>query len=204
LVDFHRLAIPLIIILAISGVVSFFLAHNFYPKKNVNVNVGGVCYELVGSAFNQYKDLEAQRSVRILQLQLNAIEPHNAALPISFSGTKDGVIEFSSKYDINITANNRIGNINEYVTNGIIKKSHLERILEDLEETKNNPLNRTVLSTVGLQPNLFITEEEGRQIAGNITRFMQTGIRQIIESGNTGDINTAECRSSTGPFDVPI
>ena len=204
MVDFHRLAIPLIIILAISGVISFFLAYNFYPKKNVNVNVGGVCYELVGSAFNQYKDLETQRSVRTLQLQLNAIEPHNAAIPISFSGTNDGVIEFSSKYDINITANNQIGNINEYVVNGIIKKPYLERILEDLEQIESNPLNRTVLSTVGLQPNSFITEEEGRQIAGNITSFMQTGIRQIVENGNSRDINTAECRSRTAPFDVPI
>jgi hypothetical protein len=203
LVDFHRLAIPLIIILAISGVISFFLAYNFYPEKNVNVNVGGVCYELVGSAFNQYKDLETQKSVRTLQLQLNAIEPPNAAIPISFSGTKDGVIEFSSKYDINITANNQIGNINEYVGNGIIKKPYLERIL-DLTQIESNPLNRTVLSTVGLQPNSFITEEEGRQIAGNITRFMQTGIRQIVENGDTRDINTAECRSSTAPFDVPI
>ena len=149
MVDFHRLAIPLIIILAISGVISFFLAYNFYPKKNVNVNVGGVCYELVGSAFNQYKDLETQRSVRTLELQLNAIEPPNAAIPISFSGTKDEVIEFSSKYDINITANNQIGNINEYVVNGIIKKPYLERIL-DLEQIESNPLNRTVLSTVGL------------------------------------------------------
>ena len=103
MVDFHRLAIPIIVILAISGIISFFLAYNFYPKKNVNVNVDGICYELLGSAFDQYKNLETQRSVRALQLQLNAIEPPNAAIPISFSGTKDGVMEFSSKYDINIT-----------------------------------------------------------------------------------------------------
>ncbi|MGH9976423.1 MAG: hypothetical protein ACRD8Z_11380, partial [Nitrososphaeraceae archaeon] len=52
-----RLAIPIIIILTIGGIISFFLAYSFYPKKNVNVNVDGLCFELVGSAFNQYTNL---------------------------------------------------------------------------------------------------------------------------------------------------
>lgn len=194
--DFHRLAIPIIVILAISGIISFFLAYNFYPKKNVNVNVNGVCYELLGSAFDQYKDLEVQRALRTLQLQLNAIETPNAAIPVSFSGTKDGVTEFSSRYDINITENNQIGNTDKYVVNGMVQKPYLKQILEDLKTIDSNPLNRTVLSTVGLRPNSFITQEEGRQIAQNAIGFMQTGIRQIVENDNTGDINTAECRST--------
>jgi hypothetical protein len=196
LVDFHRLAIPIIVILAISGIISFFLAYNFYPKKNVNVNVDGICYELLGSAFDQYKDLEVQRALRTLQLQLNAIETPNAAIPVSFSGTKDGVTEFSSRYDINITENNQIGNTDKYVVNGMVQKPYLKQILEDLKTIDSNPLNRTVLSTVGLRPNSFITQEEGRQIAQNAIGFMQTGIRQIVENDNTGDINAAECRST--------
>jgi hypothetical protein len=195
-VDFHRLAIPIIVILAISGIISFFLAYNFYPKKNVNVNVDGICYELLGSAFDQYKDLEVQRALRTLQLQLNAIETPNAAIPVSFSGTKDGVTEFSSRYDINITENNQIGNTDKYVVNGMVQKPYLKQILEDLKTIDSNPLNRTVLSTVGLRPNSLITQEEGRQIAQNAIGFMQTGIRQIVENDNTGDINTAECRST--------
>ena len=198
MVDFHRLAIPIVVILAISGIFSFFLAYNFYPKKNVNVNVEGICYELLGSAFDEYKNLETQRLVRALQLQLGAIEPPNAAIPISFSGTKDGIMEFSSKYDINITKNNQIGNIDKYVVNGIVNKLFLKQILEDLKTIDPNPLNRTVLSTVGLQTNSFITQEEGRRIAQNIDGFMQTGIRKIVENDNTSDINTAECRTSTG------
>lgn len=194
--DFHRLAIPIIVILAISGIISFFLAYNFYPKKNVNVNVDGICYELLGSAFDQYKDLEVQRALRTLQLQLNAIETPNAAIPVSFSGTKDGVTEFSSRYDINITENNQIGNTDKYVVNGMVQKPYLKQILEDLKTIDSNPLNRTVLSTVGLRPNSFITQEEGRQIAQNAIGFMQTGIRLIVENDNTRDINTAECRST--------
>ena len=194
--DFHRLAIPIIVILAISGIISFFLAYNFYPKKNVNVNVNGVCYELLGSAFDQYKDLEVQRALRTLQLQLNAIEIPNAAIPVSFSGTKDGVTEFSSRYDINITENNQIGNTDKYIVNGMVQKPYLKQILEDLKTIDSNPLNSTVLSTVGLRPNSFITQEEGRQIAQNAIGFMQTGIRLIVENDNTRDINTAECRST--------
>jgi hypothetical protein len=135
---------------------------------------------LLGSAFAQYKNLEAQKSIIALQLQLDAIESPSATIAISFSGTKDGIIEFSSRYDIDIT------------------KPYLNQILEDSKATDSNPLNRTVLSTVGLQPNSFITQEEGRQIAYNTTDFMQSGIRQIVENDKTGDINAAECRTSTG------
>ena len=85
--------------------------------------------------------------MRALQLQLGAIEPPNAAIPISLSGTKDGIMEFSSKYDINITKNNQIGNIDKYVVNGIVNKLFLKQILEDLKTINPNPLNRTVLST---------------------------------------------------------
>ena len=151
MVDFHKLAIPIIVILVISGTISFFLAYNFYPKKNVNVNIDGNCYELLGSSFDHYKNLEAQRSVRIFQLQLDAIEPPSAAIPISFSGTKNGVKEFSSRYDINITENNQIGNIDKYVVDGIVKKPYLKQILEDLKTIDSNPLNRTVLRN-GDQP----------------------------------------------------
>jgi hypothetical protein len=78
-----------------------------------------------------------------------------------------------------------------------VKKPYLKQILEDLKTIDSNPLNSTVLSTVGMQPNSFITQEEGRKIAQSTTGFMQTGIRQIVENDNTGDISTAECRASS-------
>ena len=68
-------------------------------KKNVNINVDGSCYELLGSAFAQYKNLEAQKSIIALQLQLDAIESPSATIPISFSGTKDGIIEFIGRLE---------------------------------------------------------------------------------------------------------
>jgi hypothetical protein len=41
MVDYGRLAIPAILILAVGGVISFFLAYNFYPEKHENVTVDG-------------------------------------------------------------------------------------------------------------------------------------------------------------------
>jgi hypothetical protein len=34
---------PAILILAVGGVISFFLAYNFYPEKHENVTVDGRC-----------------------------------------------------------------------------------------------------------------------------------------------------------------
>ena len=74
--------------MVVGGTASFFLAYGFYPKKNVNINVGGTCYEFLGSAFAEYKNLDAQKRISILKAQYNAIEPPNALIPIIFSGTK--------------------------------------------------------------------------------------------------------------------
>ena len=57
MVDYGRLAIPAILILAVGGVISFFLAYNFYPEKHENVTVDGRCYELLDAAHKQYVNL---------------------------------------------------------------------------------------------------------------------------------------------------
>ena len=104
-----RLAIPLIIIFIIAGAVSFSLAFTYYPKKNVNVNVDGICYEILGSAYADYKDLEAERELRVLAHEYNAIEEPNAIIPMLYTGTKDQVQDFISKYNIIVTDNQEIG-----------------------------------------------------------------------------------------------
>lgn len=87
----------------------------------------GICYELLGSAYEKYKKLDAQRAIAILKFQYEAIEPPNALIPISFSGTEDGIKEFSSKYNIEITENNQIGDklnnenkIDKFIVYGIV------------------------------------------------------------------------------------
>jgi hypothetical protein len=201
LVDFHRLAIPIIIILAIGGIISFFLAYSFYPKKNVNVNVDGLCFELVGSAFNQYKNLDARRAIRILGLQLDAMESHVGLIPISFSGTKDEISKFSALYNIEITKSNRISNLPEnkgnikYIVDGNVPKVQFKRLVEGLTIQDFDPLNKTVKSSIGMRPNAFLSEDQSREIGQNISTFMQSGIKRIVESGDTNVIRSAECRN---------
>ena len=103
-----RLVIPLIIIFIIAGAVSFSLAFTYYPKKNVNVNVDGICYEILGPAYADYKDLEAERELRVLAHEYNAIEKPNSIIPVVYTGTKDQVQDFISKYNVRVT--DRSGN----------------------------------------------------------------------------------------------
>lgn len=201
MVDFHRLAIPIIII-AIGGIISFFLAYSFYPKKNVNVNVDGLCFELVGSAFNQYKNLDARRAIRILGLQLDAMESQVGLIPISFSGTKDEISKFSALYNIEITKSNRTsnlpenkGNIDKYIVDGNVPKVQFKRLVEGLTIQDFDPLNKTVKSSIGIRPNTFLSEDQSREIGQNIRSFMQSGIKRIVESGDTNVIRSEECRN---------
>jgi hypothetical protein len=202
LVDFQRLAIPIIVILAIGGITSFFLAYSFYPKKNVNVNVDGLCFELIGSAFNEYQNLDAQRAIRILRLQLNVMDSHVDFIPITFTGTNDEISMFSSKYNIGTTKSDKIGNesesmsyVDKYIVDGIISKANFKRIIDGLTIQDFDLLNKTVESTVGVQPNSYLSQEESREIVQNIKNFMQAGVKRIIESSDTSVIESAECRN---------
>ena len=186
----------------IGGIISFFLAYSFYPKKNVNVNVDGLCFELVGSAFNQYKNLDARRAIRILGLQLDAMESHVGLIPISFSGTKDEISKFSALYNIEITKSNRTsnlpenkGNIDKYIVDGNVPKVQFKRLVEGLTIQDFDPLNKTVKSSIGIRPNTFLSEDQSREIGQNIRSFMQSGIKRIVESGDTNVIRSEECRN---------
>ena len=133
---------------------------------------------------------------RVLQLQLDAIDPTNALIPNSYSGTEDAVREFSSKYDIDIIDNMQIGNVDKYVVNGIVLRPHFKGILESLAITDFDPLSKTVQGALGVQANLFITQQEGIKIARDIKNFMRTGIERIVEKGDNTNIRPAECRTS--------
>lgn len=168
----------------------------------MNVNVDGLCFELVGSAFNQYTNLDAQRRIRILGLQLDAMESHVGLIPISFSGTKDEISKFSALYNIEITKSNRIGNIPEnkgnvdkYTIDGNVPKVQFIHLVEGLTIQDFDPLNKTVKSSIGIRPNAFLSEDESREIGQNISSFMQSGIKRIVESSDTNVIRSAECRN---------
>ena len=196
-----KLAIPLIIIFIIAGAVSFSLAFTYYPKKNVNVNVDGICYEILGPAYRDYKELEAERELRVLVHEYNAIEEPNSVIPIVYTGTRDQAQEFVSMYNVKVTDNQEIGGemyyTNDYIGKTIIKgeisKTNLLKVIADLSSPKR-VLNENVLYHLGIQNNAFLSSDEREKISSDSTSFMLEGIQKILEN-RKDSIRQAECRS---------
>jgi hypothetical protein len=197
MINYHKLAIPAIAILAAGGIISFLLAYNFYPEKHVNVNIGGKCYELLDSAYAKYQDLAANNEIEILKLQLDAIETEQAILPVTFSGRQSDIMDFKNKYDINIISDKAISediSVDKRIVRATLTKDQLKKIVNDLVVKDVNPLSRTVAGSIGLQPTSHITPEEGKNISLNSTQFLRKGIQEII---NTQDgVKPAECRNT--------
>jgi len=196
-----KLAIPLIIIFIIAGALSFSLAFTYYPKKNVNVNVDGTCYEILGPAYTDYKELEAERELRVLVHEYNAIEEPNSVIPIVYTGTRDQAQEFVSMYNVKVTDNQEIGGemyyTNDYIGKTIIKgeisKTNLLKVIADLSSPKR-VLNENVLYHLGIQNNTFLSSDEREKISSDSTSFMLEGIQKILEN-RKDSIKQAECRS---------
>ena len=108
MLDITRLAVPAIAILATGGVISFLLAYSFYPEKHENVTVDGKCYELLGTAHEQYVNLAARRDIETLRLQLSKVEPKDAIIPIIFSGKDSDIEQFKRKYPLMVTSQHRV------------------------------------------------------------------------------------------------
>lgn len=200
-----KLAIPLIVIFIITGAVCFSLAFTYYPKKNVNVNVDGNCYEIMGTAFAEYKNLETEREFRVLVHKYNAIEEPNAIIPIVYTGTKDQVQDFISKYNVKVTDNQEIGGemynnnifIGKTIIKGEISKKNMLKVISDLSAPKNEA-NENILYNLGIQTNSFLSPEEREKISFDSTSFMFEGIQKILEDKKDG-IKQAECRSQIQP-----
>jgi hypothetical protein len=197
MIEYHKIAIPVIAILAAGGIISFLLAYNFYPEKHVNVNIGGKCYELLDSAYAKYQDLAANNEIEILKLQLDAIESEQATLPVTFSGRQSDILNFKNKYDIKIISDNAISDdvsVDKRIVKATVTKNELKKIVNDLSVKDVMPLSKTVAGSIGLQPTLYITSDEGKIISLKSTQFLRKGIQEIIVSGE--GVKPAECRSA--------
>ena len=203
MIDYYKFAIPAIVVVVIGGMISGLMAYNFYPEKHVNVNIGDdKCYELLDSANLKYQNLAAKNEIEILKLQLNAIktekEEQAVVLPVTFSGTRAEISGFKDKYNtINIISDTPISdnsNVDKRIVKATITKSEFQRIVNDLTLKDVKPLSKTVAGTIGLQPNMYITSAEGKQISLNSNEFMREGIHEIVESKYDG-VKSAECRT---------
>jgi hypothetical protein len=204
MVNFRALAIPAIIVLLVGGTISFFMAFSFYPEKHINVKINGVCYEFLDSAYTKYKKLQAEKELLIFRLQANAIGSPNTIIPVIFSGTGEEVDDFVNRYNIKITTSQKIGANNNYIDKYIVKatmtKQDFERIINDLTIKDLDPLTKSISGSIGLQPNIYITEQEGEQISLYSKDFMRNGIQQIIDDSNAKSsdydgVKQAECRT---------
>ena len=202
MIDYYKFAIPVIVVVIIGGMISGLMAYNFYPEKHVNVNIDdGKCYELLDSANVKYQDLAAKNKIEILKLQLDAINSEKeqaVILPVIFSGTQDGISDFTDKYNmINIISDTPISdnsNVDKRIVKATITKSEFQRIVNDLTLKDVKPLSETVAGSIGLQPNTYITPAEGKQISSSSNDFMREGIHEIVESNYDG-VKSAECRT---------
>ena len=204
MVDFRALAIPAIIVLLVGGTISFFMAFSFYPEKHVNVKMNGECYEFLDNAYAKYKKLQAEKELLIYRLQANAIGSPNTIIPVIFSGTGEEVDDFVKRYNIDIITSQKIGANNNYIDKYVVKatmtKQDFERIINDLTIKDLDPLTKSISGSIGLQPNSYITEQEGEQISLYSKDFMRNGIQQIIDASNANSSNydgvkQAECRT---------
>ena len=194
--SFYKVAFPGILALLVVGTIGFLLAFSYYPEKHVNVSIDGRCYELLDESNEKHKILRAQNEINVKQMQLNVIEYSNANLPIVFSGFKENVDDFIKQYNIsNIISTQKVSDnptFDKFIMKATVSKQELEKIVNDLTLSDFYP-TLSVKGSVGLEPNQYISSDEGKIISANSIKFMQKGIKEIVES-NAG-IKQAECRN---------
>ena len=195
----YKLAFPGIVALLAVGTAGFLLAFSYYPEKHVNVDIDGKCYELLDVSNEKHKILRAEDEINIKQMQLNMIEYKDTSLPIVFSGFKKDLDNFINQYNIrNILSVQKVSDnptFDKYIIKATLSKNELQKIVNDLTISDFYPM-LSVKGSVGLGPNKYISTEEGKVISAESKKFMQKGIKNIVESNiEVEGIKLAECRN---------
>ncbi|VFJ12672.1 hypothetical protein [Candidatus Nitrosocosmicus franklandus] len=196
--NLQSIILPGIIIGVVGGILLFFAAYNFYPQKNVNINLNGDCYEFLDEAFAKYQLLEIEREKELLRLQLDAIGNIPALIPITFSGSSDVVDQIVDANQINVTNRQTLGDnntqIDKVIIRGIANISVLERVYDKWQRNISGASTDIENTEIGILPNQYITSEESIKIRDSIDDFMLKGIKEIINSSQ--GVRPAECRST--------
>jgi hypothetical protein len=132
-------------------------------------------------------------------MQLNMIEHKDTSLPIVFSGFKKDLDDFINQYDIrNILSVQKVSDnptFDKFIIKATLSKNELQKIVNDLTISDFYPM-LSVKGSVGLGPNKYISTEEGKVISAASKKFMQKGIKNIVESNiKVEEIKLAECRN---------
>ena len=163
--------VPGIVIGIIGGILLFFAAYNYYPQKNVNINLNGKCYEFLDEAYQKYQDLVSLKERQLLKLQIDSLEESNSFVPITFSGTSDEVKKIIDKFDINVTEIQTLGDrntqVDKMIVKGVVKNTILEQILDNISENITD-ITTNSMPKIGILPNSGISVSESAKISDNI------------------------------------
>jgi hypothetical protein len=187
---------PGIVIGIIGGILLFFAAYNYYPQKNVNINLNGICYEFLDEAYQKYQDLVSIREMELLKMQIESLEDSNSMVPITFSGTSAEVENIIAEFDINVTEMQTLGDqntqVDKMIVKGVVSLARLQQIFNSISEnTTVTPIDS--VPKIGILPNSGILASESVKISDNIDQFMISGLKKIVLEKN--GVKETECRS---------
>ncbi|MDR4491655.1 MAG: hypothetical protein AB7V56_09225 [Candidatus Nitrosocosmicus sp.] len=189
--------IPGIIVGLIGGILLFFAAYNFYPHKNVNINLDGDCYEFLGNAYTMYKNLENIKERELLKMQIQAIESPDVPIPIAFSGSQSQVNTLIDTGKINVTNRQTLGDnqtsVDKVIVKGLGKLSFLQEYYDDWNINSTDDTEVQSLK-IGILPNKFISAQESASIKSKMDKFMIQGIKDILATKD--GVKSTECRSA--------
>ena len=198
MINYNVLAIPLIGVLIIAGTTSFIIVYSSYPQKHENISIDGKCYELLGTAHQRYGNLTAEAEINKMILQISNVKPNNAVIPIIFNGKDSEIESFMDRHNLSETSRQRViyfPNINGSVVTANIPKVELQRIVDNLTIFDLLPSTKTVVGSIGIQPNKYITSTESRDISFITDKYTTNGLREIISRSD--GVKPAECRNNT-------
>ena len=198
MINYATLAIPIMAVLAIGGVISFFVVYSFYPEKHENIKIDGRCYELVDAAHERFMNLSAEMKIKTMLLQISKVESPNARIPIILNGKDSEVDNFIDTHNLTVTSNQKVmyfPRTNGSVVTADITKPDLLHIVEHLSMFDVLPSSKSIVGSIGIQPNKYISLSEERNVTLEIDKLMQNKLRQIIETSE--GVESAECRNET-------
>lgn len=196
--NLQSLILPGIIVGIIVGILLFFAAYNYYPQKNVNINLDGNCFEFLDRAYEAYKLLEMEREKELLKMQLDAIGHVATGIPVTFSGSSNLVDQIIDTYKINVTHRQILGDnhtqVDKVIIRGIANLSLLEQISVKWQNNNSGATSTIEGTELGILPNPYINSSESIKIRENIDNYFVNGIKKIVNS-STG-VKPSECRST--------
>ncbi|MDW0128011.1 MAG: hypothetical protein QOK87_06500, partial [Nitrososphaeraceae archaeon] len=86
-------------------------------------------------------------------------------------------------------------NINGSVVTANITKTDLQRIVGNLSIFDVLPSSKSVVGSIGIQPNKYITYDEDEDVSLLLNKIKESRVMEIIH--NSDGVDSAECRNET-------